>query len=72
MKTFGPAGPGKGKSLRELLTELGEPEDQLLSHPIYAEGHTAGYDRGYADALENHRQLTAALAATYRIDRFRE
>jgi hypothetical protein len=29
MKTFGPAGPGKGKSLRELLTELGEPYSNM-------------------------------------------
>jgi|LakMenEpi03Aug12_release.lakeMendotaPanAssembly.Ray.scaffolds.fasta_scaffold177249_2 hypothetical protein len=62
--------PGQGKSIKQMLKELGEPEDQLLSHPIYSEGHAAGFSKGYAEALENHRQLTAALAAVYRIDRY--
>jgi hypothetical protein len=69
MTPFGPR-PGQGKSIKQMLKELGEPEDQLLSHPIYAEGHAAGYDKGYAAAIENHRQLTAALASVYRIDRY--
>lgn len=68
MTPFGPAGPGKGKSLRELLTELGEPNEKLLNDERYKEG----FEDGYTAAQENHRQLTAALAATYRISRFGE
>jgi hypothetical protein len=65
MKTFGTAGPGKGKSLRAMLKELGEPDEKLLNDERYVEG----YSDGYAAAIENHRQLSAALAAVYRIDR---
>ena len=72
MSNFEPGRPGQGKSLREMLKDIGETDKQLLSHPIYIQGHTDGYDKGYADAVENHRQLTAALAATYRIDRYGE
>lgn len=69
MSQFGPPGrPGKGKSLRAMLKELGEPDEKLLNDERYVEG----YSDGYAAAIENHRQLTAALAATYRIDRFGE
>ena len=72
MTQLGPGRPGQGKSIKQILKDIGETEDQLLSHPIYAQGHTDGYDKGYAAAIENHRQLTAALAATYRIDRYGE
>ena len=68
MSQFGPDRPGKGKSLRAMLKELGEPDEKLLNDERYVEG----YSDGYAAAIENHRQLTAALAATYRIDRFGE
>ena len=65
---FGPGRPGQGKSIKQILKELGEPAEKLLNDDRYKEG----YSDGYAAAIENHRQLTAALAATYRIDRFGE
>lgn len=68
MKFTPPFPPGGRGSLRKMLEGLDEDQKQLENHPIFREG----YDKGYADALENHRQLTAALAATYRIDRFGE
>ncbi len=67
MTPFGPR-PGQGKSIKQMLKELGEPNDKLLNDERYKEGYSDGYEA----AVENHRQLTAALAATYRIDRFRE
>ena len=70
MTQLGPGRPRHGKSIRQILEDIGETDEQLLSHPIYAQAHADGYDKGYAAAVENHRQLTAALAATYRIDRF--
>jgi hypothetical protein len=68
----GPGRPGKGKSLRDILKDIGETDEQLLSHPVYTQAHADGYQAGYQAAMENHRQLTAALAATYRIDRYGE
>lgn len=68
MKMIGPFPPGGQGSLRKMLKELGEPDEKLLNDERYVEG----YSDGYAAAIENHRQLTAALAATYRIDRFGE
>jgi hypothetical protein len=68
MSQFGPGRPGQGKSIRQILEDIGETDEQLLSNPLFKEGYQAGYQA----AMENHRQLTAALAATYRIDRFGE
>ena len=68
MTPFGPGRPGQGKSLKQMLKDLGEPDEKLLNDLRYKEG----YSDGYAAAIENHRQLSAALAATYRIDRFGE
>jgi hypothetical protein len=68
MKTFGPAGPGQGKKLRDILKELNETDEEMKASPLWQQG----FEDGYTAAQENHRQLTAALAATYRIDRFRE
>jgi flagellar biosynthesis/type III secretory pathway protein FliH len=72
MTQFGPGRPGQGKSIRQILEDIGETDEQLLANPIYAQAHADGYEAGYQAAMENHRQLTAALAATYRIDRFGE
>lgn len=68
MIPFGPGRPGQGKNIKQMLKELGEPDEKLLNDERYKEG----YEDGYAAAMENHRQLSAALAATYRIDRFGE
>lgn len=68
MTQFGPGRPGQGKSLREMLKELNETDEEMMSNPLWKQG----YEDGYQAAMENHRQLTAALAATYRIDRFGE
>ena len=68
MTQLGPGRPGQGKSIRQILKDIGEPDEKLLNDERYVEG----YSDGYAAAIENHRQLTAALAATYRIDRFGE
>lgn len=72
MTQFGLGRPGQGKSIRQILENIGENDEQLLDNPLYKEGYTEGYEAGYQAATENHRQLTAALAATYRIDRFGE
>jgi hypothetical protein len=72
MMPNGPGRPGKGKSLRDILKDIGETDEQLLSHPVYTQAHSDGYEKGYADAMENHRQLSAALHNVYRIDRFGE
>ena len=68
MTPFGPGRNTHGKSIKQILKDLGEPNDKLLNDERYKEGYSDGYEA----AIENHRQLTAALAATYRIDRFRE
>ena len=68
MTQFGPGRPGQGKSIRQILKEIDESDEQLLANPLYKQGYTDGYEA----AIENHRQLTAALAATYRIDRYGE
>jgi flagellar biosynthesis/type III secretory pathway protein FliH len=72
MTQFGPGRPGQGKSIRQILKDIEESDEQLLANPLFKEGYTEGYEAGYQAATENHRQLTAALAATYRIDRFGE
>jgi hypothetical protein len=66
MTQLGPGRSGQGKSIKQILKDIGEPDEKLLNDVRYKEG----YSDGYAAATENHRQLTAALAATYRIDRF--
>lgn len=66
MKHFG-AMPS-GKNLRQLLEEINESDEEMKANPIWQQG----FEDGYQAAMENHRQLTAALAATYRIDRFGE
>ncbi len=66
MKHFGAMPPGK--SLRQLLEEINESDEEMKASPMWQQG----FEDGYQAAMENHRQLTAALAATYRIDRFGE
>ena len=68
MSQFGPGRPGKGKSLREMLKDLNETDEERMSNPLWKQG----FEDGYQAAMEHNRQLTAALAATYRIDRFGE
>ncbi len=66
MKSFGALPPGK--NLRQLLQELDESDEEMKANPCWQQG----FEDGYEAAVENHRQLTAALAAVYRIDRFGE
>jgi hypothetical protein len=68
MIPFGPGRPGQGKKLRDILKELNETDEEMKASPLWQQG----YEDGYTAAMENHRQLSAALAATYRIDRFGE
>lgn len=68
MTPFGPGRSAQGRSIKQILRDLGEPDEKLLNDERYKEG----FEDGYTAAQENHRQLTAALAATYRIDRFGE
>ncbi len=68
MTPFIPGRNGHGKSIKQILKDLGEPNEKLLNDERYKEGYSDGYEA----AIENHRQLTAALAATYRINRFGE
>lgn len=68
MTQFGPGRPGTPKNIRQILKELDESDEELKANPLWQQG----FEDGYKAAIENHRQLTAALAATYRIDRFGE
>jgi hypothetical protein len=68
MIQFGPGRPGQGKSIRQILKECEENDDQLKANPLWQQG----FEDGYAAAIENHRQLSAALHNVYRIDRFGE
>ena len=68
MTQFGPGRPGQGKSIRQILNECEESDEQLKANPLWKQG----FEDGYAEAMENHRQLSAALHNVYRIDRFGE
>jgi len=68
MTPFDPGRPGQGKKLRDILKELNETDEEMKANPLWQQG----YEDGYNAAMEHHRQLSAALAATYRIDRFGE
>lgn len=68
MTQFGPPIPGRGKNLRQILKDCEESDEQLKANPLWKQG----FEDGYAEAMENHRQLSAALHNVYRIDRFGE
>jgi hypothetical protein len=68
MTQFGPPRPGQGKSIRQILKDCEESDEQLKANPLWQQG----FEDGYAEAMENHRQLSAALHNVYRIDRFGE
>jgi hypothetical protein len=68
MTQFGPGRPGQGKSIRQILKECNENDEQLKANPLWQQG----FEDGYKEAMENQRQLSAALHNVYRIDRFGE
>ena len=61
---FTPPFPNGGRgSLRKMLEDINEEQNQLEEHPIFREG----FDKGYETAQENYRKLHTALSAVYNI-----
>jgi hypothetical protein len=43
MTQFGPPIPGQRKSIRQMLKELEESDDQLKANPLWKQGFEDGY-----------------------------
>jgi hypothetical protein len=65
MTQFGPGRSGQGKSLRQILDDIDESDEEMLSSPLYQQG----FEDGRAKAETDYRKLLEAMSAVYKIGR---